>query len=291
MDYITVDLEWNGNISGRTRQYFNELIEIGAVRCDGDFSVVDTFQILIKPWHHRRLTGRVRDLTGLTSDDVRGGIDFVDAIDIFAEWLPAPSQGGSPCFLSWGTGDILVLLENLGYWDMTDRLSMIGSFCDAQAVCMEALGLDSSRQPSVAAVAEAAGIETDTGELHRALEDSVVTARCLKALATPDLIKKHTHLADADFYGRITFKPRYICDPDNPIIPRGAFRHDCPDCGGRLERKGKFFTRGRAICAEYQCGACGKSYIIKDQFRLTYDGLIHKVTIIEKQDTVAEKEN
>lgn len=285
MDYIIIDLEWNGNISGRTRKYFNELIEIGAVRCDEDFNILDTFQILIKPRHHRRLTGRVRDLTGLTTGDLREGADFCEALDKFALWLPPP-HNGSPCFLSWGTGDILVLLENLTYWNMLGRLSIIGSFCDAQAVCMDALELDNSRQPSVAAVARTAGVLNEDEELHRALEDSAVTARCLKALATPAFIQRHMHLANDSFYDRLTFKPRYICDPENPILPKGIFGHNCPECGGNLRRKGNFFAKSRAICAEYECKPCGISYIVKDQFRLTYDGLVHKVINTEKKEEI-----
>ena len=73
MDYIILDLEWNGNISGRTKKYFNELIEIGAVRLNSELNVTDKFQTFIKPFHHRKITGRVKALTSLTSENLSGG--------------------------------------------------------------------------------------------------------------------------------------------------------------------------------------------------------------------------
>lgn len=35
MRFVVMDLEWNGAYCRQTRGYFNEIIEIGAVRLDG----------------------------------------------------------------------------------------------------------------------------------------------------------------------------------------------------------------------------------------------------------------
>ena len=280
MKYIIIDLEWNGNISGRTRQYFNELIEIGAVRLDEKLNQTDTFQALIKPVHHKRLTGRVRGLTHLTNTDIRGGISFAEVFNGFCDWVGE----GDNCFMSWGTGDLLVLLENLDYYKMRGKLAVMKSFCDAQAVCMDALGCGNAHQPSVSAVAEAAGVSLGEMGLHRALDDSIITARCLKALMTPEMLERRRAHADENFFRRLAFKPRYICNPQSGHIKASALNHDCPNCGGRLARTGDFFIRSKSICAEYTCAACHKEYIIKDRFRLMFEGVEHRVSISEKKN-------
>ena len=49
MEYIIFDLEWNNAFNYRTKKGINEIIEIGAVKLNDDFEVVDTFKQLIYP--------------------------------------------------------------------------------------------------------------------------------------------------------------------------------------------------------------------------------------------------
>lgn len=49
MQYIVMDLEWNGGYSRKAHGYFNEIIEVGAVRLDESLQVTDRFHAAIRP--------------------------------------------------------------------------------------------------------------------------------------------------------------------------------------------------------------------------------------------------
>ena len=44
MQYIVIDLEWNGSYSKKAHGYFNEIIEVGAVKVDEQMRIVDEFR-------------------------------------------------------------------------------------------------------------------------------------------------------------------------------------------------------------------------------------------------------
>ena len=66
MQYIVVDLEWNGSYSKKAHGYFNEIIEVGAVKLDAQLKTVDTFHCVIHPTVSKKLSGIVTDLTHIT---------------------------------------------------------------------------------------------------------------------------------------------------------------------------------------------------------------------------------
>ena len=55
MQYIVIDLEWNGGYSRKAHGYFNEIIEVGAVRLNETLEVVDTFQANVRPVVSKKL--------------------------------------------------------------------------------------------------------------------------------------------------------------------------------------------------------------------------------------------
>lgn len=278
MDYIIIDFEWNGSYSTLTKGYFNELIEIGAVRMNEKLNVTDTFRAFIHPVHHKRLTSRVKKLTNITNDQVRAGRGFCEVYSEFSDWVGENDN----CFISWGTGDMLVLLENLEYYGLTHTLSMIKHFCDAQEICQTVLNADKSHQLGLSAVAEQLGISCEGKDMHRALDDSMVTAECLRRLWDDAVFEKLCSPADEKFYRKLTFKTAIICDINNPLIDHGVFELDCPQCGERLERTGDFYVQSRCINAPYRCERCEHDYIGRHHFKLKFEGLIHRAVLKDK---------
>ena len=63
MAIVVLDLEWNGTYCKRVDGYFNEIIEIGAVRLDKKFNIEAQFDAVIRPRVSRKLTHWVTDLT------------------------------------------------------------------------------------------------------------------------------------------------------------------------------------------------------------------------------------
>ena len=57
MNFIILDLEWNGAYSKRYKRFVNEIIEFGAVKVDGSFKRLGTFEALIKPQIGKKISG------------------------------------------------------------------------------------------------------------------------------------------------------------------------------------------------------------------------------------------
>ena len=156
----------------------NEIIEIGAVKLDENLDVVDTFKQLIKPQLSRKLGSRFKNLTHITIDEINdNGIPFEKAFDDFAKWCGR----GDKLFLSWSTSDLYTLVANFKYFENTVYVDFMTKYADAQKYCMSFIeNASAATQISLSHCAEIFGIDTDSANFHRALEDCMITALCFK---------------------------------------------------------------------------------------------------------------
>ena len=79
MDYVIFDLEWNQCPYGKGKENPKlpfEIIEIGAVKMDGERNVLGTFHRIVKPVVYQHLHHRTREVVGLTEEDLQNGIPF-----------------------------------------------------------------------------------------------------------------------------------------------------------------------------------------------------------------------
>lgn len=111
MQYIVADLEWNGAFSKKAHGYFNEIIEIGAVKLDSQLQPAGRFHAMIKPVVSRKLSDIVTDLTSITEEELENGVTFSQAVSQLRRWM-----GEDTVFLTWSTTDLLVLMENCRYF-------------------------------------------------------------------------------------------------------------------------------------------------------------------------------
>ena len=115
MDVIVFDLEWNQVLEGRTgvAGLPGEIIQIGAAKIDGECNVLDTFDVLVKPVKYKKLNRHIKELTLLSDEDLEKGTGFKEAADSFRAWC------GDDCVLiSWGPDDILMLENNLDFFEL-----------------------------------------------------------------------------------------------------------------------------------------------------------------------------
>ena len=114
--YIVLDLEWNQplNPDSAIREPFffdSEIIEIGALKLNEQFEIVDEFKTFIKPVFYPVMNGDVVRLTKIRPQELEGAPDFPAAYRAFRDWC-----GEECCLCAWGTDDIPVLLDNLTIW-------------------------------------------------------------------------------------------------------------------------------------------------------------------------------
>ena len=104
MDYVIFDLEWNQCPYGKGKENPKlpfEIIEIGAVKMDGERNVVGTFHRIVKPVVYQHLHHRTREVVGLTEEDLQNGIPFAQAVQEFFAFsggacMPSPSSAITP---------------------------------------------------------------------------------------------------------------------------------------------------------------------------------------------------
>ena len=273
MKYIIMDLEWNG--ANTDSGYFNEIIEIGAVALNDKMEIESEFQSFVKPTVTKKLRGRIAELTHISNDDLKSASGFVAAYRRLTEWI----GNGDNCMLAWGNADIVVLYENLKHYDMLDEIYVIKNYCDAQLMCQQALGISLAKQVGLSAFAEM--IEVDIGDdlLHRAINDSRLTAKCVAKMFRPELYAEFAKKADNIFYERMNFKSYCIQDLNDEMIKPSDFMTQCPECSRYMKRISSYTCRNKKHYATYRCKFCKKTYNVAHTFKVTYDGLEHKVNL------------
>ena len=271
MKYIILDLAWNG--SNTDKGYFNEIIEFGAVALDDDLAIVGEFQSFVNPKVTKKLRGRIKELTHISNDDLKNAGSFVSVFRRFAAWIGEEDN----CMLSWGNADIVVLYENLERYEMLDEIFVIRNFCDAQLMCQQAMDIPLTKQVGLSAFAELTQVEIGDDPLHRAINDSRLTARCVAKVFKPECYASFVRKADREFYERMNFKSYCIQDINDELIKPSAFMTKCPECGRYMKRISSYSCRNKKHYASYRCRFCRKTYQVGHMFKMTYDGLEHKV--------------
>ncbi len=279
MQYIVVDLEWNGSYSKKAHGYFNEIIELGAVKLNDAMQVVDEFSMQIKPVVSKKLSNVVTELTHISAEELEDGTTFAKLMRKFAAWI-----GKEPAaVLTWSTTDLLVLMENCRFFYGKQEIPFLQHYMDFQAYAQARMQVGDGQQLGLARAGELLGIPEDDMSLHRALDDSRLTAKILQKVIEWESFERALLKVDAEFYRRITFKTTVISDIDNPLVKRSELAFSCPDCGRDMRRRGQWRFRSRAFCAEFSCRRCKKDYNARVQFRLKYEGLEVRKKLNEKK--------
>jgi 3'-5' exoribonuclease 1 len=103
---LVVDVEATCDEDHRIPREQTEIIEIGAVLCDGTTLLpLAEFQTFVKPIRHRILTPFCTHLTSITQADVDGAPGFAAAMSKLSEFLRNRGALGQHSFCSWGDYD------------------------------------------------------------------------------------------------------------------------------------------------------------------------------------------
>ncbi len=284
MAIVVLDLEWNGTFCKKLNGYFNEIIEIGAVRLNGDLTVAERFDTVIRPRVSRRLTHWVTDLTGYTDEQVKAGTTFTDAMERLHCFIGTEDA----LLLTWSTTDLLVFMENCRYYYGEEHIPFVSHYLDLQAYAQERLELGAAQQVGLAKFAALLGMDSESLELHHAIDDSVLSALILRRVYDKASFDAAVRPTDEEFYRRITFKPTFVRELDDPAVRRADFRFRCPSCGKPLKEKEEWRFFHRQFQAQLQCPACDAKYVGRVRIRRLYDGPQIKRRLIPKTEEKSE---
>ena len=266
MQYIVLDLEWNQPISYHSPAFRSvggkllfEMIQIGAVKVDESFQVVDSFSQLIQPQHYVRLHPRISRITHITQDDLADAPDFNEAMAAFADWC-----GEDYVLLTWGCDDISVLNQNMTFFKCETQLP---KFYDAQQLFGEESGNPKERKGLKAAM-EQLEIEPDEENMpfHNAVNDAYYTALVFAKMPDPTKVmnypqepRKLQHLDRAKRECTAILRVRSMKDA---MKSAAAMNPPCPICGKRMEvPEGYVLQRNDQYMALADCPQHGLAFV------------------------------
>lgn len=187
MDYIVFDLEWNQPANDTvlvTEPVYlsGEIIEIGAVKMNAEFKIVDELRLYIKPQYYEKMHHRIASLTGINDKTLaREGLPFPEAYEKFAAWC-----GEDYGFMTWSDSDLPVLIDNMLLHGI-DASAMPPCF-DAQRMFGREL-MRETRQYSLDAALEVLGENGD--KAHDALHDARNTVKVCDHLELETYIEEY----------------------------------------------------------------------------------------------------
>lgn len=109
-DFLVVDFEFTTYTKpvGKPRGFFSEIIEIGAVKADGDtYEITDDVQNFVKPHFYPKQASEGFEFAMITEQDMEEAVEFADMIDTISSLYTT----GQTYFVAWGDADYAVLDE------------------------------------------------------------------------------------------------------------------------------------------------------------------------------------
>lgn len=174
MNLVVVDFEWNQAMRSDSPVFNHlpihlrgEIIEIGAVRLNPDFTPAEEFTVDVCPAYFRQMHYKVKKITGFDRDRLSRGLPFPEAVERFRQFC-----GDDVVFLTWGNDDQGIFEQNIIIHDLD--WDWIDEWINLQLIYNVQTGLDKN-QKSLADAMEHFSIE-QTRVAHDALGDAYNTA-------------------------------------------------------------------------------------------------------------------
>lgn len=269
MQYVILDLEWNGAYSKKKKKYINEIIEVGAVKVNDSIEIVDTFSMLVKPQIGKKISGRVVELTHISNDELSTSNNtYTHTMGLFKKFA-------QDCVvMTWGTTDISTMMDNNDYYLHNKRLGFLTDYIDLQVYCQNTMKMsDPGKQMGLETAAQLLGVEYGEDSLHRALDDSILSYKCFKKLYDKDKISQYIRKADTHFYDRIGFKNVAITDIDIPMLDKEQMYVLCDKCGSLVTTAEPWIIKNKSFRSRFHCNKCNCDFYGRITFKLKFDGV------------------
>lgn len=274
MHYIIMDLEWNNAYVHRTKNFMNEIIEVGAVMLDEELREISEFSCFVKSRIGKKIRSNIKKLTHITNDDMRSGEPFETVMERFRSWIGDEEN----VILTWGNSDIRVIIENFRLLTGRETVPFLSNYTDIQRYFQLKKGIPTEKQLGLFNAAEVVGMDPNTFSHHRALDDSLLTAECFRRVYSDDFAKYILPCGKA-FYEKLFFKPYAISNINSPLVDKSLLNYTCEECGvkGKIIKNWRYSNQYfRAI---YVCPQCGKKVRVAVRFKKYYDSLDTRKTV------------
>lgn len=239
MYYIILDMEWNQAMDRahtvmEPLMLRGEIIQIGAVKCDEDFNLVDRLKINVAPKYYRKMNRHVEKITGITNAMLAKGLPFPEAFDKLREWCTPEFR-----FITWGFDDIAMLADNLRLHGFDPDYGK--DYVNLQLIYKNQV--DNERvQWSLSDAVEKLGIPLDA-QAHDAMNDAWFTYEVCRKLDMNRGLAEYSGMSPGQrpVISREVF--RGIGDVRNITANQTVTTVPCPECGKTLSN-GEWLSLG-----------------------------------------------
>lgn len=260
MNYIIFDLEWNQSYN---RDYENEripfeIIEIGAIKLDSKFNIIDSYSSLIKPRLYKKLHPHIKPLLNFDEKDFLASRPFDMVCREFLKWC-----GDDFIFGTWGPMDLYYLQNNMEYYHMNPYTEPV-RYYNIQQIYSDITNTKATAKLEFAV--NELNIDIDPSKpFHSAECDAYYTALILKKLKPKDISDRYSydvyncpkdkeseivtyHKNYMEYISRgFDTKPEALEDKDITMLR-------CCKCGKKASKKIKWFANTQN---SYSCvGKC-----------------------------------
>ncbi len=280
MEYVILDLEWDSVFYPPKKRFVNQILQIGAVKLDGEFNIIDTFSVNICSEISKKVTSRFAKLTGITSEIMRAGKPFYEAVELYNSFVE-----NSDVTMTWSNSDLYTIIENEDFLLKDGLRFKMKRYLDLQKLVQQNLyakGYESKNQIALESAAELLGVDTSEFELHTALDDCLVCAELLKIAYDETRFDSLVKDATTDeFYKRLRFKPYAISDINDSNIKKSQLEFVCPECKSETVRISNWKYKNRWFVSNFKCKKCGFKFNGRVMFKKTFDELKVKHKVCE----------
>lgn len=252
MYYIILDMEWNQALDREHTVQSpvllrGEIIQIGAVKCDEDFKLVDKLKINVAPKYYRKMNRHVEKITGITSAMLAKGLPFPEAFEKLREWCTPEFR-----FITWGFDDLAMLADNLELHGLDPKYG--ADYVNLQLIYKNQV--DNERvQWSLSDAVEKLGIPLDA-QAHDAANDAWFTYEVCKKLDMKKGLAEYSGMSPGQRPVLAREILRGIADIRKVTENERVTAIPCPECGKAL-RCGEWLSMGAVrksnicTCAEH----------------------------------------
>ena len=302
MNIIILDLEWNQNSLSKKERNNDlplfEIIEIGAVKLDENYEIIDKFHHLINPQIYHTMHKITEELIHIHMKELKKGDSFVDVMKKFLEFC-----GEDYIFGTWGPLDLLELQRNMKYYHMEALSQKTIKYYDIQKLFSIGALKDKTRKTLEFAI-DYYGIEKEI-PFHRAFSDAYYTAKVFKELADEEILKFYSfdpyilpknrkEEIKEEFPGYLKYISRGFQYKSQVMEDKEVNSTKCYLCHKNLKKKIKWFTgNGKHYYALSFCNVHGyikyKIRIRKNDEELYYAVKTSKFITEEKKEKLLKE--
>lgn len=264
MNYIILDLEWNQAVNAarmiRTPVMLHgEIIQIGAVKTDDKFNIIDKIKINVRPKYYKIMNSHVEKLTGITQSQLTVGETFPQAFRRFRAWV----EGGAKApeefrFITWGFDDLGVFADNLTLHGLDPSFG--SDYINLQLIYNRQTNSE-HLQCALSTAAESLGIPLDV-QCHDAFNDAYLTWELCRKLDMALGLAEYSEYVAALPTPLVKDAVQDVRDLKKMLFDRRVVEIPCPKCGGKLKHGQWLFSSGKSCKTISNCEADG-DFLIK----------------------------